>query len=169
MENQTIEQKYIVVLENTLQLSQEIENLRDQLRSLTELCLSRSDRLNKENTELQNQITALQKENEDLRGEKCEGITKETRDTFEMVKGLSQGYVMALETEAPEYIPLNDYLDAGGKLGDVKRVKIGIQVYDLLRIVSMYDGTGMYKCCYLDRSPSWHEPSEILVYNTLQK
>ena len=74
MENQSIEQKYIASLENTLQLLQQ-------------------------NAELQNQIAALQKENETLLGEKRERITKEARDTFEIVKDLSDGYVMTYTFE----------------------------------------------------------------------
>lgn len=124
MENQ-IEQKYIAALENTLQLSREIENLRDQLRSLTELCLKRSDRLNKENTKLQNQITALQKENETLRGAMREDVTKGVRAAFEVAKILSEDYLMPPPKEYPQtQMPLSELIGKGIDFKGITHISI---------------------------------------------
>ncbi len=116
------------------------------------------------------QIADPQKENENLRGEKSEGITKEARDTFEMAKGSPEGYLMALSKEDPEYIPLQSFFDRGGILGSVKRIKVGVQVfsdinllYDSMRIdkYKVYANDGAFLGLF--------KKGIILVYNTLQK
>ncbi len=69
--------------------------------------------------------------------------------------------------EAHEYIPLKNYLNAGGELRGVKRVKIGIRVYDLLRIEP--SERGAFECFFYGGDRAYYDGTEILVYNTLQK
>lgn len=118
---------------------------------------------------LKMQIAALQKENEISRGEKSEGITKEARDMFQMVKGLSEGYVKTLPKEDPDYIPLNAYLDAGGIIKDIKRIKVGMDVSMYIELFWANSENDAIRCRFSDGRSEYFRAAEIMVYNTLPK